>query len=160
MMLYENMGKDGHGPMHTYLRKGIAWLLIACSLLPLAACTPPKETAPITGINTQVSAQPAVGKEQEASAEGLVFTEAVSSSHLANPYEGCGRWDWFELYNGSGRTVDLQNFFVSDDPLKPNKRQLPAYMLAPGGYVAICTCGGSSHPSVELGLKKRAIHCI
>lgn len=154
MMLYENMGKDGHGPMHTYLRKGIAWLLIACSLLPLAACTPPKETAPITGINTQVSAQPAVGKEQEASAEGLVFTEAVSSSHLANPYEGCGRWDWFELYNGSGRTVDLQNFFVSDDPLKPNKRQLPAYMLAPGGYVAICTCGGSSHPSVELGLKK------
>lgn len=85
----------------------------------------------------------------------LLISEAVSSSHLYPAYEGCEGKDWFELYNASAWPVDLSSCYISDDAQKPLKRKLPAYVLQPGEYVAVCCCKGSKlHPSIDLGLSR------
>ncbi|MBM3848342.1 MAG: hypothetical protein FJ405_18900, partial [Verrucomicrobia bacterium] len=51
-------------------------------------------------------------------AESLRFNEWMS-----NPL---GTDDWFELFNTSGRPVDLSGLFLSDDATQPSKYRIPA----------------------------------
>lgn len=141
--------------MKGFKQKSIAMLLAVGMLLPLFACVPNDEggsTIPQPTYGTNATAAPAASATPVT--EGLIFTEVLSSAHLNGAYEGCQREDWFELYNGTEDTIDLSSCFVTDDPQKPTKRQLPEYTLAPGEYVAICCCGSNAHPAVDLGISK------
>jgi len=44
--------------------------------------------------------------------------------------------DWFELYNGSTRTIDLSDYAFSDDALEPSKATFAAgTTIEPGAYL-------------------------
>ena len=45
--------------------------------------------------------------------------------------------DWIELYNADNNSLNLQNFYLSDNPLNPQKWQLPAQTLAPQQFLLI-----------------------
>lgn len=134
-------------------RKLTALLLALGILLPVFACTPDSgeggAVIPQPSYGTVASGEPVLSVTQ-----GLVFTEVVSSSYMQGAYEGCERQDWFELYNSSDKQISLADYYVTDDPEKPAKRQLPEISLAPGAYVVICCCGGAEHPAVDLGISK------
>lgn len=59
---------------------------------------------------------------------GLVINEVAASGDPE---------DWFELYNGTDRTIDLSVYSFSDDPVEPLKGQFPAdAVIEPGAYYA------------------------
>lgn len=68
---------------------------------------------------------------------GLRISEVMSAnqSWLPGPYGTTA--DWVELYNGSGETVVLSDYCISDDGGNPGKYALPDRKLAPGEYCVI-----------------------
>jgi Lamin Tail Domain/CotH kinase protein len=73
-----------------------------------------------------------------------------------NDYE-----DWFELYNGGATTVDLGDFYLSDDPLDWTKFQIPAngqYRIPPGGFLLVWADdetdqNGGNQPDLHVNFK-------
>ncbi|MFC7337797.1 lamin tail domain-containing protein [Haloferula chungangensis] len=45
--------------------------------------------------------------------------------------------DWIELYNGTGSTVDLAGYYLTDNESKPDKYALPSFLLEHGHYLVI-----------------------
>jgi len=45
--------------------------------------------------------------------------------------------DWIELYNGSGATIDLMGWHLSDDPAEPQKWRFPAMSIGAGEYLVV-----------------------
>ena len=65
------------------------------------------------------------------------------------------RSDFVELYNGGLETVDLNGWYMSDDPEKLTKWALPGVSLAPGAYLLVFLSGkdrssGELHASFSL----------
>ena len=75
----------------------------------------------------------------------LVFNEICPFNEHYNFAMG-GYYDWIELQNLSGQTLDLSNYYLTDDPGDPVKYPLPAEMLEPGEYFMI-TCSGERNLS-------------
>ena len=146
--------------MRRMAKTGITWLLLA--LLLAEGCVMPvsedpdvrKRVPSPTSALSEEFAGPIAGG---ASSEGiqLQFTEIRSSGDLDGAYAGCEGADWFELYNAGTRDVDLGSLYITNDPQKPDKHQLPKYVLQPGHYVAVCCCGDPTHPSVAMGIARR-----
>jgi len=67
-----------------------------------------------------------------------VFTQVIISEVMAKNVsvvsDEAGEFeDWIELFNGSGASVDLSGWFLSDDELDPTQWELPSgSILAPG----------------------------
>ena len=60
--------------------------------------------------------------------------QASTDSLVKNPYTG-GYSDWIEIYNPGSSDIDLQGFFLTDDPQLPNKWQVASdIVIASGGY--------------------------
>ena len=49
--------------------------------------------------------------------------QASIDSLVKNPYSG-GYSDWIEIYNAGSTDVDISGYFLTDDPLLPNKWQI------------------------------------
>ena len=80
------------------------------------------------------------GLERFADAGGFnahsVYISEVSAVHAV----GSGGADWIELYNGSGSSVSLNGWSLTDDPAKPKKYKLDGFSVSAGGY-AVFNCG-------------------
>lgn len=46
--------------------------------------------------------------------------------------------DWIELYNASQATINLTNWYLSDNPSEPDKWPCPDLTVPPGGYLVFC----------------------
>lgn len=57
--------------------------------------------------------------------------------------------DWAELYNAGDAPWDLTGWYLSDDPDKPAKWEIPALVLAPGEYKVVF-CSGKDRRGSEL----------
>lgn len=67
----------------------------------------------------------------------LVINEYSASNKDSDP-DNYGEYeDWVELYNAGGTSVSLGGYFITDNPLKPDKWPLPAVSLPAGGHVVI-----------------------
>ena len=53
-----------------------------------------------------------------------------------------GDADWIELYNAGTNAVNLDGYFLSDDPKSPGKWQFPAVTVQAGGYLVVYADGG------------------
>lgn len=51
------------------------------------------------------------------------------------------RSDWAELYNASGESVSLKNYYISDDAENPQKWRLPDVVIEPYGYIVVFLSG-------------------
>lgn len=49
--------------------------------------------------------------------------------------------DWIELYNAGSTTVNLLGWYLSDNPEKPLRWQMPAAEIAPGGFLVAFASG-------------------
>ena len=70
-------------------------------------------------------------------ASGLRINEVISAndSYLKGYYsKTC---DWLELYNASAEPVELSDYFLSNNPGRPEKYRLPQKLLQPGEYYVI-----------------------
>ncbi len=67
----------------------------------------------------------------------VVINEVLASNSRSN-YDGdFGSYsDWIELYNPTGNAVDLEGWYLSDDPADPEKWQIPGNTVIPSnGYL-------------------------
>lgn len=74
--------------------------------------------------------------------DGLVINEVMASNLTAIADEDGEYSDWIELYNGTGRTVDLSNYALSDDPANRVKWRFPkGAAMQPGEYLVVFASG-------------------
>ena len=68
---------------------------------------------------------------------GLLISEMMSynRSYLKGPYSTT--CDWIELYNSSNTTIDLSQFYLSDDAGQLYQYPLPQQKLKPGEYCVL-----------------------
>ena len=55
--------------------------------------------------------------------------------------------DWIELHNEKAETVDLEGWFLTDDPDNPTKWRLPAIRIGPFGYLTVFASGKGRTPA-------------
>jgi len=88
--------------------------------------------------NTAAGAQAyrdAIGKEQE-----LIINEVVSANGSIMPLE-YDYYDLIELYNAGSKTIQLSNYYLSDDKDNLTMWRLPSFKLAPGRCYVIYATG-------------------
>lgn len=72
--------------------------------------------------------------------QSLKINEAISSNTTYLDEDGDGS-DWLELYNGSDRTIDLENWSITDDQTEPQQWIMPSYSLLRDSYLVIRASG-------------------
>lgn len=74
---------------------------------------------------------------QENMPDGLVISELMTANHsyLRGAYSTTS--DWVELYNASEKSIQLSEYFLSDDAADLNKCALPEKELSAGEYCVI-----------------------
>lgn len=81
--------------------------------------------------------------QSEKPAGPLVISE-VMPSNSSYYIQSDGKYhDWVELRNGSDQTIELSDYWLSDDPDEPQKFRLPQRTVNPGEYV-IVICSGDT----------------
>ncbi|HZK24357.1 MAG TPA: CotH kinase family protein [Oscillospiraceae bacterium] len=71
----------------------------------------------------------------------LYINEVMSSNQCTIPDEDGDYADWCELYNAGTTSLDLEGYWLSDDPTNPLRWEFPAVTIAPGEYLLIFTSG-------------------
>ena len=91
--------------------------------------------APSPGQVNSAAGAAQVNAQRFSSGEGRLCLNEIMASAIDEP---C---DWIEIYNGTGQTVDLSGYGLSDNSSRPRKWQFPSgTTLQPGGYLAVaCT---------------------
>jgi hypothetical protein len=71
----------------------------------------------------------------------IVINEVVrSGAHKMRDEDG-ERQDWIELYNTTGRVIDLEGMYLSDDHKRPSRWQFPDVSIGPGEFMVIFASG-------------------
>lgn len=116
-------------------------LLCVVLLFLLSGCAYESETAP------------------EIRAQRLIINEVVSNN-CTGLYDANGKTsNWLELYNSSGETIDLSQYYLSDDREKLLKWQLGERVLLPSTYEVIHLSGesfrdtGMTPETIEIGIQ-------
>lgn len=97
--------------------------------------------SPTPGMTNSFSSAALIDSQFAAqNSSGVFINEVMASTNVS--LSGNASYDWVELYNSSGRTVDLGGWGLSDDASKPRKWQFPAgTTIAPGAYMGIYLSG-------------------
>lgn len=80
---------------------------------------------------------------------GLMLSEIMTNNRGCLCDSDGDFGDWAELYNGGGTAVDLTGWYLTDDPLEPQKWAFPARTIAPGEYLLIF-CDGKDRNGAQL----------
>lgn len=89
---------------------------------------------------------------------GLVINEVISSNSKYKKYNA-DYYDIVEIYNGTGESVDLGQYYLSDKSKNLMRYKLPDTTLAPGGFELIyCTGDGGSDPDFGISSKGENIY--
>jgi spore coat protein CotH len=67
----------------------------------------------------------------------LVINELMSSNDLTISDEAGDFNDWIELYNPTNTTVELGDYFLSDNSSSPTKWHFPEYTMQPGEFLLV-----------------------
>ena len=72
-----------------------------------------------------------------ASAQDLIISELMAVNTGTIEDEDGNTPDWLELFNAGDSAQNLSGYFLSDDPLVPEKWRFPSVSIAPGGFLLI-----------------------
>lgn len=67
----------------------------------------------------------------------LLINEACSDNETIIADEYGDFSDWIEIFNASPETVNLQGYFLSDDPAVPSKWAFPEISIPPDGFLLV-----------------------
>lgn len=82
----------------------------------------------------------------------LIISEVVASNITTIRDDDGDFSDWIEIYNTTGRTIDLSNYALSDDPQSPVKWRFPAgCVIEPYGYYVVFASDKDRASNVEGG---------
>ena len=82
----------------------------------------------------------------------LIINEVVASNITTIRDDDGDFSDWIEIYNTTGRTIDLSNYALSDDPQSPVKWRFPAgCVIEPYGYYVVFASDKDRASNVEGG---------
>ncbi|MCP4547761.1 MAG: T9SS type A sorting domain-containing protein [bacterium] len=82
-----------------------------------------------------------VGFCQNEAAARIRINEAMSLNSATICDENGDFEDWVELYNAGAESVDLDGYYLSDDPANPLMWRIPAIALNPGAHTIIFASG-------------------
>ena len=71
----------------------------------------------------------------------LAISEVMPSNDRYLRQSDGGYYDWAELVNVSGESIDLSAYYLSDDSDEPFKFRLPQKTLEPGQRIVVILCG-------------------
>ncbi|MHC4742659.1 MAG: lamin tail domain-containing protein, partial [Planctomycetota bacterium] len=67
----------------------------------------------------------------------VVINELMAHTDYSNPaYPDHDSDDWIELYNTTGRSINLSGYYLTDDKDEPNKWAIPAVSIPAGGHIS------------------------
>ncbi len=85
------------------------------------------------------------------SAGPLVINEFMAVNNTGELDEDEDYSDWIEIYNPTNAGVDLEGWYLTDDPDDLDRWQFPRYLMAPGEYLVVYASGKDRHAAgVEL----------
>jgi CotH kinase protein/Lamin Tail Domain/Chitobiase/beta-hexosaminidase C-terminal domain len=71
----------------------------------------------------------------------LVINEVMGNNTASIPDSGGAFWDWIEIYNGGETAINLLDYGLTDDPLRPHRWQFPDRTLQPDSYLVVYASG-------------------
>ena len=77
------------------------------------------------------------GQSKTGNAHGICINEICSSYFPTSFSETQPPSDWIELYNFSDKSINLEEYYLSDDKAELDKCSLPPVELSPGSYYVI-----------------------
>ena len=77
---------------------------------------------------------------------GLIISEVMPSNSVYYRQLDGKCYDWAELYNASDAPIQLSDYYLTDDPDRPQQFRLPERVLQPGEYL-IVICAGAAELS-------------
>ncbi len=123
---------SGTAPVAAYVQPGYS--LTAGDTLDFV--TIPDAAAPAGNLSLAVSALPASGPPLATGT--LVISEFMASNSNSIGDEDGRKGDWIEFYNGTGATIDLTNWSLTDTAAQPRKWTFPAgRTIAHGQFLVI-----------------------
>jgi hypothetical protein len=93
------------------------------------------------------------------SGAGAVVINEVVASNLAGCQDEKGEFDdWIELYNKGDQAVNLEGYFITDDPAVPLKKRLASDLVVPAKGILVLWADkqpeqGSAHLPYKLDAK-------
>ena len=75
------------------------------------------------------------------SAEGPIISEFLASNSKGLLDKDRDTCDWIELFNPTGQAVNLDGWYLTDDPNDFEKWEFPAVTISPGGYLVVFASG-------------------
>lgn len=71
----------------------------------------------------------------------LIISEVMPSNSVYYMQADGKCYDWVELYNASDETIQLSDYYLSNDPDRPQLFHLPQQELKPGQYLTVICSG-------------------
>ncbi|MCL1795803.1 MAG: CotH kinase family protein, partial [Clostridia bacterium] len=78
---------------------------------------------------------------------GLFVSEVMASSLGVDTPYGNTSYDWVEIVNTGGESVNLRGYGLSNTPNRPRKWQFPSYTIQPGEYLLVFCSGLGESPT-------------
>jgi len=72
---------------------------------------------------------------------GPVISEFMADNQESHEDDDLNEPDWLEIYNGQNTSVDLDEYYLTNDLTKSSKWQLPAVSLGPYQYLVVFASG-------------------
>ncbi len=79
--------------------------------------------------------------------EAVLINEVMTSNRATVSDEDGDFPDWIELYNSGSSAVNLEGFWLSDDPAVAEKWAFPEVIMEPGDYLVVFASGKDRAPS-------------
>lgn len=81
--------------------------------------------------------------------EALIINEVSSRNNQVILDEDGDSSDWIEIYNSSNDTIQLNNYFLSDDKDEPFMWKFPDHKLLPGEFILVFSSGKDRRRSIN-----------
>ena len=149
-VLSNNKGKVIDRVEYNNLGNGMAYVRTENGFAQSSSITP--------GYPNTVDGQMKFQSEYIKTPKDLIINEAMNSNYEYLPQNGGNYYDWIELYNNSGKTINLSNYCLTTNDNTMCSYKLPKVELKSGEYYIVMTSGNTKlsnskyqHASFKLG---------